>query len=118
MSLWSRLWGSAPNLPFSELGSLWEAHKASKTGERPVFADTPSQNRLIELGLINIVSVKQPNPFGIPAPIGDVTFTFAEVTPLGRTGLLESVRKEEGEEAANALEAWQPPGSPGFGDRK
>jgi hypothetical protein len=118
MSFWSRLWGSAPELSFSEFGFLWEAYKASKAGEQEVFADTPSQKRLVELGLINIVSVRQPNPFGIPSPMGDVTFTFAEITPLGSKVLLESVRKEEGEEAAKAMEAWQPPGSPSSADRK
>jgi hypothetical protein len=65
---------------------------------------------------INIVGDRRPNPFGIPSLMGDITFTFAEITPRGRKVLLESVRKEEGEEAAKAMEAWQPPGSPGSAD--
>ena len=103
MSLWSRFWGSAPDpeLSFSEFGFLWEAYKDWKNGKPGVAADTSSINRLVELGLIRITS---------PFP-----FRMSEITPLGRKVLLESVRKEEGEEAAKATEAWQPPDS---GDRK
>jgi len=91
--------------------ALYEAWKVAKAGRQEVFADTPSQRRLVELGLIEVVSVIRPSPVGLPSPLGDVTLTFAKITPLGRTVLVESVRKEEGEKAANDMENWQPPGS-------
>ena len=101
----------APDLSFVEFGFLYEAWKVAKAGRQEVFADTPSQRRLVELGLIEVVSVIRPSPVGLPSPLGDVTLTFAKITPLGRTVLVESVRKEEGEKAANDMENWQPPGS-------
>jgi hypothetical protein len=86
---------SAPELSFSEFGFLWETWKASDAGIPEVFADTPSQKRLAELGLIKVVSVKSPNPTGlIPSPMGDVTFTFSEITPLGRRVLRELARQD------------------------
>lgn len=101
----------APKLSFFEFGFLYEAWKAAKAGRPEVYADTSSQRRLVELGLIEVVRVRRPSPVGLPSPMGDVTLTFSKITPLGRKVLVESVRKEEGEEAANAMEAWQPPGS-------
>jgi hypothetical protein len=86
---------SAPELSFSEFGFLWEAWKASEAGRSEVFANTPSQRRLAELGLIKIVSVRRPNPTGlIRSPMGDVTFTFLEITPFGRKVLRELLRQD------------------------
>ncbi len=114
MSIFGRLFGkkaTEQTLSFVEFGFLYEAWKAAKTGQQEMYADTPSQRRLVELRLIEVVRVRRHSPVGLPSPMGDVTLTFSEITPLGRKVLIESVRKEEGEEAANAMEAWQPPGS-------
>ncbi len=119
MRVWKKLFGNsdavvgrlASDLSFLEFGFLYEAYKAAKTGRPEVFADTPAQRRLVELGLIKVVSVRRPSPVGLPSPMGDITLAFSEITPLGQSVLVESVRKEEGEGAANDLEAWQPPGS-------
>lgn len=99
----------APDLSFVEFGFLYEAWKATKAGRSHVFADTPSQRRLVKLGLIEVVSVS--SSVEPPLPPGHVILTFAKITPLGRKVLVESVRKEEGEKAANDMENWQPPGS-------
>lgn len=100
-----------PDLSFVEFGFLYEAWEAAKTGRPEVYADTAAQRRLIELGLIEVVRVRRSSPVGLPSPMGDITLAFSEITPLGKKFLVESVRKEEGEEAASAMEAWQPPGS-------
>lgn len=86
---------SSPELSISEYGFLCDAWRASEAGRPQVFADTPSQKRLAELGLIRIVSVRRPNPTAlIPSPMGDVTFNFAEITPLGREVLRELARQD------------------------